>query len=315
MFGGAEIIRSYPELLKLIMMWWKTDIYRAQALAKRILCPLLKARIEQEDRYIAEGRQAEWEKIKADDAIQWVLDVSPRKERVPDLLVYRMLHINISAVHTSSVTFLEIILNLSVTPEYHEELRDEIVQIFRQEGGWTKQALTHLVKMDSYCTETMRLNVLSSFKMGRKVIKDWQLSDGVKIPKGTYLFCNHTTVVQDADYFENPHHFDPWRMFRLRQRDGEANKHQFVMTSDTNLTFGHGKHACPGRFFATNEIKTLLVLFLMRFDFEATNLKGGMAEVRKGRWFNSTRLPIDHAIIKFRDRIGKIPEDLREHFV
>ena len=32
--------------------------------------------------------------------------------------------------------------------------------------------------------------------------------------------------------------------------------------------FGYGPHACPGRFFATNEIKMLLARLILEFDFK-----------------------------------------------
>jgi cytochrome P450 len=33
-----------------------------------------------------------------------------------------------------------------------------------------------------------------------------------------------------------------------------------------NLTWGYGQHACPGRFFAANEIKLMLARILMDYD-------------------------------------------------
>lgn len=52
---------------------------------------------------------------------------------------------------------------------------------------------------------------------------------------------------------------------------GKENKHQFVTTAPSSLAFGHGSHACPGRFFASNEIKVVLVELLQRWD---VRLKG-----------------------------------------
>lgn len=31
--------------------------------------------------------------------------------------------------------------------------------------------------------------------------------------------------------------------------------------------FGHGQHACPGRFFAINEVKIALAHLVMKYDF------------------------------------------------
>lgn len=54
---------------------------------------------------------------------------------------------------------------------------------------------------------------------------------------------------------------------------GNENKHQFVSTSPESLNFGHGNHTCPGRFFASNEIKVILVELLRNWDFR---LVGGV---------------------------------------
>ena len=68
-----------------------------------------------------------------------------------------------------------------------------------------------------------------------------------------------------------PSEFDGFRFSNLRSLPGKENKHQFVSTAPDSLTFGHGNHACPGRFFASNEIKIILIEVLRRYDFR---LKG-----------------------------------------
>lgn len=60
--------------------------------------------------------------------------------------------------------------------------------------------------------------------------------------------------------------FHPWRFADLRAVAGEENKHQFVTTSSESTVFGHGTWACPGRFFASNEIKAILIQLLRRYD-------------------------------------------------
>lgn len=35
-----------------------------------------------------------------------------------------------------------------------------------------------------------------------------------------------------------------------------------------NLNFGYGRHACPGRFFATNEIKMVLARLILEYDIK-----------------------------------------------
>jgi cytochrome P450 len=60
--------------------------------------------------------------------------------------------------------------------------------------------------------------------------------------------------------------FSPFRFATLREIPGHESKHQFVTTSPESMNFGHGNHACPGRFFAGTEIKVVLVELLRNWD-------------------------------------------------
>jgi hypothetical protein len=156
-FGGAEIIRSWPEWLKPVVMRLRTDVSRANKIAYRILAPIISDRIESRKHAEATGILDQWSKTKPDDLIQWILDVCPPEHLKVDHMVFRMLHSNIGAIHTSSISFLETMYFLCISPQYHDELRQEIIEVFRAEGKWTKQALTHLKKLDSLIAEATRL--------------------------------------------------------------------------------------------------------------------------------------------------------------
>lgn len=45
-----------------------------------------------------------------------------------------------------------------------------------------------------------------------------------------------------------------------------GSRHQMVATSADFLAWGHGKHACPGRFFAAVELKMILGCLIMNYD-------------------------------------------------
>jgi len=108
------------------------------------------------------------------------------------------------------------------------------------------------------------------------------LSTGHTLPTGTRFafpgYAVHTSE-QSATFSpannpsttKPPHLFDGFRFANLRTVAGNENKHQFVTTSSESLNFGHGNHACPGRFFASNEIKVVLIELLRSWEFR---LKG-----------------------------------------
>jgi cytochrome P450 len=56
----------------------------------------------------------------------------------------------------------------------------------------------------------------------------------------------------------------------MRQRGGVKDyaRSQFVAANEQNLGFGYGQHACPGRFFAANEIKMMIVRLILDYDIK-----------------------------------------------
>jgi cytochrome P450 len=107
--------------------------------------------------------------------------------------------------------------------------------------------------------------------MNRRAEKAMVLSDGIAIPEGAHITVP-TFHMRDPEIFgANPDQFDRHRFLRMRQRAGEENRWQFVSTNPEFLSFGHGNHACPGRFFASNEIKIAMVQLLPNYDWSATD--------------------------------------------
>ena len=103
--------------------------------------------------------------------------------------------------------------------------------------------------------------------MHRHALDDIPLSDGNVIPKGASVIVSGH-VMRENSVYPDPRVYNGYRFYQKRQEPGNENKHQLVMTSTEHFGFGHGVHACPGRFFASNEIKTLLVHLLMKYDFK-----------------------------------------------
>ncbi|OAG44392.1 hypothetical protein AYO21_01388 [Fonsecaea monophora] len=270
-FAGANMIRHYPPWTKRLALYLKTGMYSQQTQARKHLYPLLRSRIAAMEKAKREGTYEEFERTKPADTVQWVLDITP-PERLHDLndIMMRLVHILTAAVHTSSVTYLNALYDLAQHPEVHDELREEINNVFASEDGvWKKQGLTKAMKLDSFIKESARFHPFQAGTMDRIAMKDYTLSDGTVVPKGTYMItpssaANVDTEIWGPDALE----FDPWRFQKRRLEKGQETLHSMVQTTPQFTYFGHGRHACPGRFFAVNEIKVLLIYTLTHYDIK-----------------------------------------------
>jgi cytochrome P450 len=140
-------------------------------------------------------------------------------------------------------------------------------------------------------------------------MKPITLSDGTHLPAGTKIVAPQAGISRDERYFPNADTFDAMRFYNLRMGENEREREQsgqvgsgnrwlFTSISDTNINFGAGKHACPGRFFAGMEIKLILAFFLLRYEIR---LKKG-EERPKSMAYVMTKSPNMTAELEFKRR-------------
>lgn len=70
----------------------------------------------------------------------------------------------------------------------------------------------------------------------------------------------------DPNVYPDPEVFDPYRFRKLRETPGHETSVQVVSPSPEHFGFGYGNHACPGRFFAVNEVKIALCDMLLKYE-------------------------------------------------
>lgn len=96
----------------------------------------------------------------------------------------------------------------------------------------------------------------------------------VTLPDGTVVYPGQNVVVdigsmRDPELYDSPETFDGYRFLRMRDQPGKETQAHLVSTSPSHMGFGHGLHACPGRFFAANEAKVILAKLIMEFDWRS----------------------------------------------
>jgi len=94
------------------------------------------------------------------------------------------------------------------------------------------------------------------------------LSDGKVLPPGAQLcIASYETSKDTANIPQQD--FDGFRYYRQRQQsEREAQKHQFASTDKNHLHFGAGHNACPGRWFAANQLKMIIGELLLNYDMK-----------------------------------------------
>jgi cytochrome P450 len=77
-------------------------------------------------------------------------------------------------------------------------------------------------------------------------------------------------IMADPTIYPNPTEFQPFRFCNTSPSTttSSSGKNSFAQPDPAYLTFGYGSHACPGRFFAVNELKIAMSYLLMRYEWK-----------------------------------------------
>ena len=147
---------------------------------------------------------------------------------------------------------------------------------------------------------TRSLNIAVSYF--RKVLVPHKLSTGHTLPPGAMIAFPAGPMAASSEYHPSPKSFDGLRHYRMRQSKDtslSSNAHQFTTTSFGHMMFGHGKLACPGRFYADLQMKMVLAQLLLRYDLK---LSDGCKRP-ENIYFADASVPDQTCQIQFRGRI------------
>ncbi|RMZ72361.1 cytochrome P450 [Pyrenophora seminiperda CCB06] len=223
---------------------------------------LITKEVERRDKLASAAIAAGQKVPKTHDSVAWVLDQNKTTDKL-DLVAFQ-LSISMAAVHNTSGHLFTSLWYIIAYPKYIKLLREEAISVLKK-YGWTRQALAHLTLQDAVHRECLRI-LRSNLAIGRRrtVYGDLKFSDGFTVPNGRSF-----VVMPPNDYQGENEEFNPERWVEMREKEGHANKHSFVTANLEHPEFGVGKHACPGRWFANDEIKIAVCILLLRYDWRA----------------------------------------------
>ncbi|KAJ5884561.1 hypothetical protein N7504_012133 [Penicillium tannophilum] len=270
-FEGARELRLWPSILRPVVHYFLPSIQKV-----RYHLGVAQAIVKQE---IEERNMIRDSKLPSDDPLQtqvdaldWFEELS-KAYNMPFDMTNGQVSLSLAAIHTTSNLLTNIMYDLAAYPEYVQPLRDEIIAVIAEDGELKKTSLLKLKLMDSVMKESQRTHPISMTSLNRLALKAIPLSDGTVIPKGAMIAVS-AHVNQDETIYPNPEKYDGYRFLKKRQEPGHEHKHQFVTTTRESYGFGHGVHACPGRFFAANESKILLIHLLLKYDWKLKDDSG-----------------------------------------
>ncbi|EON97550.1 putative cytochrome p450 protein [Phaeoacremonium minimum UCRPA7] len=261
---AARALRRYPFFLRRLVHWFVPECQRIRRdlrEARRILKPIIEQRLERNRQAAARGEHVS----KIEDTIGWLHDGYQEQGLAPDLATSQ-LGLAMAAIHTTTELLTGSLLDLFATPQILGDVRGEMRTVLDAQL-WKKTTLYQLKLLDSVLKESQRLHTRDVATMRRIVEDPLELSDGTTLPRGAYTMVSFQNL-RDPSIYPDPDVFNPRRFLDLRQQPGQENRWQLVSTSPEHLAFGHGLHACPGRFFASNEVKVALCHLLLKYDWK-----------------------------------------------
>ncbi|THV06416.1 cytochrome P450 [Dendrothele bispora CBS 962.96] len=298
-FKLGAVVNLFPTILQPIVGHALSPLPRAFKRASKHLGPVIKARLEKEDQY-----GSDWEG-RPNDLISWFLDRNLQGElRTVDDLIVRVLNLNIASIHATSMAFTSNLYHLAIQPPSVVSLLRKEAESAIEEHGWSKLAMGKMRRMDSFMKEVARMTGTPAMGVIRKVMKDFTFSDGTIIPAGVLIGVPAFAVQCDEHHYDSPDEFKPFRFYDMwangTSNIGEGVKYQMATPDSEYFFFGAGKHACPGRFFAVNELKALFAHTLLTYDIK---LEGDSKVLPKPVWFNRDIGPNREAKLVFRKRL------------
>ncbi|EJD49232.1 cytochrome P450 [Auricularia subglabra TFB-10046 SS5] len=290
-FVSSTMLRTVPACLRPIVSRLLIPIRHSYARAERLMSQCITERLDRGD---------ECAEDPPDDYLQWLIDASPPHQKNVSTLSTHILRLNLAAVHSTAATFTFALYRLAAQPAKHQEpLRREADAVLAG-YGWTKAGMERLFMLDSFLRESQRFHGVSAVSLDRKAMRDFEFSNGMVIKKGQIVSAAVRATHHDPAVYTNAETFDGFRFYNPVE---PALSDRMTSPSADFLFFGSGRHACPGRFWAANEMKAMMAYMVTHYDIRME--QDGVVPAEK--WIGASVIPDRTARVLIRKRFQPSP--------
>jgi len=205
------------------------------------------------------------------DMIQWLSDSARNEFREPDRIARMVLFLVMAAAHTSTMTIVHALYDLCSMPEVMKDLREEAIGVLADEPAdtWSMNAILRLRKLDSFLRESQRCNPSGALGFHRKTRSEITLSSGAVIPKGIMIgMTGGPMLAKDPNRYSSPETFNYLRFYDDSATTDSGIVEQFTTLTEDSFRFGSGRSSCPGRWYASAQIKLIVATLLTQYDFK-----------------------------------------------
>ncbi|OJD30993.1 membrane dipeptidase [Diplodia corticola] len=203
-----------------------------------------------------------------DDAVKWMIELAgdDAVESKPQRLAHQLMHLMFAGSSAPGGLVVQMVYQILTSPEYVEPLRREMATTLEETGGFTASFLSRTPLLESFMRETMRLYPTGVVSVTRAVMDEpFRFHDGYTLPVGSRFAFPIHAIHRDPDNYDEPLTFRGFRFAGAAEGKQETN----ASTVDKSfLTFGYGRHACPGRFYAVRVAKLIFAKLLHEYDME-----------------------------------------------
>ncbi|KAJ9053662.1 hypothetical protein DSO57_1022065 [Entomophthora muscae] len=188
-----------------------------------------------------------------------------------DAAAHLLMVLIFAAISTTTNTCLNLLGDLLAFPKFFGRLKQEQEQVVKDGEVVTKDHLEQMEHLNSAIRETLRHR---AHRIGqwRITCKPHVLRNGLGIPKGSLLALDATSLHFNEAAYSSANEYDPFRFVGTGLNATRVNS--------SFIGFGSGRHACPGRFFAVQEVTSIMSTLLRKCNFATEDGKPGQFKAK-----------------------------------